>query len=195
MKNNLWAVMIGCCFVIYGTGCATLMGSSMPGGVSVSKSTYDGSTELYLNPGWANSDMYGTLKIGARKTSKMTPTQVLLIVRNDIIKNFDFSQPNFFVKIDGTETKLSSIANNSDCSISSRSDVAHCFQEYLVELSFIEKMLAAKDVQYKLNLQGNTYVEGSLINSGMTTARTGLKDFMERVAKEFPQAASKITKI
>jgi hypothetical protein len=167
------------------SGCVTMMmGASLPGGVSVTKSAYDGTTEIYMNPGWANNDLSGTIKIGARKNSKMSANEVLLIVRNDMIKNFHFTVPNFFTKINGIETKLSPIDFKTQCEIGNQIDGAHCYQEYRVEMSFIEQMLASTDVQFKLILNENSYVEGSLKNSGMTTARSGLQDFVEKVKTE-----------
>lgn len=164
------------------TGCA-LMGASIPGGIAVVDSSYDGTREIYMNPGWANNDLSGSLKIGARKNSKMAPGEAILIVRNDMIRNFS-SGENFFVKIDGKERRFSPISAHSECAISTKSDTAHCSQEYYVEMAYFEQMIASKDVQFKLLLRDGLYSEGSLKNSGVSTARSGIQDFLAKVQQK-----------
>lgn len=153
------------------TGCATLM-PNMPGAVKETKSEYDGMKMLTLNPGWA-----GDLKLGAYKTSKMNTDEVFLIVRNDSIKNFDFNHPNLFIKIDGDEKKLSPVSKKTDCDVSSSSDVAHCTQHYKVKITFLEKLLNAKDVKIKLNLT-DSFNTGNLDMDGVSTAKRGLNEFV-----------------
>jgi len=168
------------------TACASM---GLPGGVSVRQSDYDNTKLIYMNPGWANNDMGGTLKIGARKNSKMLPNEAILIVRNDVIGNFSFSQPNLFIKIDGEETKLSPIERTTEITLASQTDPAHSSQEYSVDMAFIKKMLSAKDVKFKLNLEGNYFVEGSLWRDGWSTAKSGLIDFVANVERELGQHA------
>lgn len=183
MKFYIYGLII---FALSNTvGCATMMGSSIPGGVSVKKNDYDNSKEVVMAPGWANNDMSGSMKIGARKTSKMGADEVILVVQNDMIKNFDFNHPNFFMMLDGKEMKLSPTEKSSQCGVSTAANVANCTQEYRVSIGDIEKMVSLKDVKFKLNLSGNSFVEGSLNNSGMTTARSGLQDFLTSVKTEF----------
>jgi hypothetical protein len=174
MKNNITVAAMISLLV----GCA-----SMPGGVSSSKSSYDNSKEVVLEPGWATEGFSGSLKIGALKTSKMSAEDAVLVVRNDLIKNFASATPNLFIKVDSVEHKLSPLVNNTDCEISSSSDVAHCIESYPIKIALIEEMINAKEVKIKLNLS-DSYVEGSLYRDGMSSAKKGLKDFLAKVKQD-----------
>lgn len=162
--------------------CASLMPSTTPGSVTSSTSDYDGTIQTSAAPSWAGG--IGNIKVGAFKTSKMDKDEALLVVQNDDIKNFAFQHPNFFVKIDGVETPMSPIDKNSECNISTSTNVAHCQQNYRVKLSFLEKMVNAKSVKFKLLLRDNTYVTGNLDRSGWTTAKTVLVDFLKEIEKK-----------
>lgn len=148
--------------------------STMPGGVSINKSSYDGATEIHMLPGWAGSD----LKLGVWRTSKMDPNTAILVVRIDLIQNFSTKMPNLFIKIDGVETKFSSKNKTTECHVSSASDTGHCLQEYVVSMQLIENMVHAKEVKIKLHLSDSDYAEGNLDSSGPTTAKKGLIDFL-----------------
>jgi hypothetical protein len=154
--------------------CTTLM-PSFPGAVTKNTSDYDGTTSITLNPGWA-----GNLKIGVRTNSKLPKDKAILIVRSDLIKNFDSRHPNFFVKIAGEEKGLSPLSRNTECEISSSSDVAHCTQEYMIEIAYLKTLLESKDVKFKLNLR-DSYLTGNLNKSGPTTARSGLSNFFKEL--------------
>lgn len=178
------------------SACASMMPTGSPGTISVNNSQYDGAKEVLLTPGWANTGNSGFLKIGARKSSKMAKDEVILIVRNDFIKNFAFATPNFFVKIDGVESKFKPL-DKTHCEVNGPNsiDVTNCSQEYMTDVSFIEKMVSAKAVFFKLNLEGNEYTEGSLENDRFMTAKAGLKEFLNKIKTEFNQPANKLSSL
>jgi len=163
--------------VTFSLGCA-----SMPGGVTSSTSSYDGAKIVSMKPGWATLTEGGAaLKVGARHSSTMDADTAVLTVRLDVIRNFSSERPNLFIKVDQAETKLSPIFPNTECNISSSTDVAHCFQEYKVPMSLIQQMTTATTVRFRLLMRDNAYVEGGLDGKGPTTAHKGLTEFLSKV--------------
>lgn len=173
---------LGIAFLLVSLGCASMMPANTPGTVTTSKSDYDGTLQTVVAPSWTGD--VGQIKIGAFKTSKMAKEDVVLVVQNDAIKYFDNNHPNFFVKIDGVEIPLSPDNKNTECHTSNTITYAYCQQQFSVKVDFIEKMLKAKSVKFKLNLRDNTYATGNLDKTGWTTAKTALIDFLKEIDKK-----------
>lgn len=175
MKNLFFGL------ILLAAGCA-----SVPGEVSLKTSSYDGTKQLVMRPGWASSGLtIASLKLGAWKTSGMEKDAAVLVVETDSIKQFSSSGPNFFIKIDGIETALTPTAAGTSIEMGSDPNVAHTSQEYRVELALIKKMVASKDVKFKLLLVDHGYVEGELDKAGPTAARSGFEDFLKKASEEF----------
>ena len=175
MKNLFFGLLI------LAAGCA-----SVPGEVSLKTSSYDGTKQLVMRPGWASSGLTtASMKLGAWKTSGLDKDAAVLVVETDSIKPFSSVRPNFLIKIDGIETALSPTGSGTSIEIGSDPNVAHTSQEYRVELALIQKMVESKDVMLKLLLVDNGYMEGRLDKTGPTAARSGFEDFLKKAAVEF----------
>ena len=147
------------------------MGFLMPGSMVKNTDDYSGTTSYYVHPGWVGNK----LKLGARYDKSMKD-EIILIVRNDMIRNFSSKKPNLFIKINGKEIELSPVGDRTECSTGSSVDIAHCYQEYLLSVGLVKQILEAKDFRIKLLLRDGIYVSDTAKNTdGMTSFYDGVK--------------------
>ncbi len=176
--------LIGCAkkitfviFLLAIVGC-----SSMPGGIAVDKSNYDGTVQVKMQPAFISSKLFSpSVKMGIRKNSQMKKDDLIMIVRHDEIKSFA-SGENFLVKIDEKETKFSPIEKSMDCEVGGSTDISHCYAEYIISRDFAEKMAAGKDVKVRLFLRDGI-VDDEMTCEGYSCFKPSLKDFLKKLTE------------
>jgi hypothetical protein len=104
-----------------------------------------------------------------------------LIVRIDMIKNFSFKSPNFYLKINGKEHALSPVEADTDCTTTETFEIAHCKEHYRVNIQLIKDLVTAKDVRFKLDLDKEVPIQGFFDSQGPTGAKAGLIVFLRKL--------------
>lgn len=158
------------------SGCATLV-PNMPGNVSVNESKFDGRKEITSNPGWCTTGMSGSLQIGLFKSSSMKPDEVYLVGQVIKIDNIE-AKDSLAINIDGEITKFSSTDERTAIALG---DQPHSSRMYLTDMSFVRKFMAGKNVQARITLFNNKYVDGDCSLDQISHAKWGFKNFMEKL--------------
>jgi hypothetical protein len=162
----------------------TSCGPLSPGLITQTTSSFDGSEQLIMEPAWLYNS---TIKLALFKSSKMPKDKLILtaVVRGSHIFNDD---PSLHFFIDDELSSLSSIdrlrdINSPDNFTGSGFYVAPSnwsSKDYLVEISFIEKIVTAKNVYVRVELK-NTYTDGIFSSDAPITARQPFRDFLGQI--------------
>jgi hypothetical protein len=182
MKNLLISL-----FIVSLIGCAGMPGT--PGYISKNVSTFDGTTELSMEPAWVCEGWSGcALKFSLYKNTKMPKDDVILIV---IVQGAELISrgESLHFKIDGELVNIQAIDQLTDIEAKSGYYGSGMYippsnwssKRYYVKLSFIEKIVNANEVLVKVDLQ-NKYVEGIFSSDAPTTARSPFKRFLEKMS-------------
>jgi hypothetical protein len=170
MVRSIFAVLA----VLMLSACAT-----MPGGVNVSKSEFDGSTQVTTNPGWCENGV----KMALSWNSKMPPDTLRLDAMAPGGGDIAAGQSLHF-NIDGKIIDLASYDEKSDIIVqepfANRMVVipgeVWARKSYLISPKLADELLQAQKVTYRLDLFKD-YKEGAVQN-GPTTAMSGFRDLM-----------------
>ena len=165
-------------------GILSSCGPLSPGRITQTTSSFDGSEQLIMEPAWLYNS---TVKLALFKSSKMPKDELILtaVVHGSHI--FD-DEPSLYFYIDGELSSLSSIdrlrdINAPDDFTGSGFYVAPSnwtSKDYLVEISFIEKIVAAKKVYVRVKLT-DSYADGIFSNDAPITARKAFMDFLGQI--------------
>lgn len=157
-------------------------GSGSPGAISKTTSSFDGTKELIMEPAWLYDS---TIKLALFKNSKMPKDKLILtaVVRGAHIFADD---PSLHFIIDGEIVSLKSIDRLTDINTSEGVVGAGFYvapsnwssNDYLVDLSFVERLLDAENVGVRLDLR-KIYAEGVFSSDAPITARPAFRKFLE----------------
>jgi hypothetical protein len=171
------------------TGCAALT----PGNINESQSTFDGSTQLVIEPPalvrssadtWSGTNM----EMSLFWNSKMKPEKIILEVYVQGIESFAQGKSLHF-NIDGEIVSFTSIDQLTDFQTESgffgpvgeyHPATTHSSKRYLISTKFLERILNAKDVRIKLDLS-KTYIEGFFSSEDAGTAKPAFSKFYARM--------------
>lgn len=160
------------------SGCA-----NMPGEVSSMESEFDGTREVFMEPGQVagTQDFFNPFNLGAHWTSK-TPDTAYLIAsvprENRSIRAEDGLQFNLdgeILSFDSTHT-----LTEHDLEYANNVSFAESSREFEVPLAFVERLSEAEDAMVKLRVGQTEYREGRLEDHPMSAHR-GLQEFVSTV--------------
>ena len=175
--NKLLVLFIG----ILMAGCM----ATMPNNVSVHNSTFDGSTEVTVQPGFIYSDKgmmsYGHFMLGLHWSSSEPDLVFIKAEKPGEIINL-VSEEGLMFNIDGEIVKLSSpsVTTSFDVSEYYGSVFTESSKGYIAKLSLINRLLSATDVKVKL-VTGEGYMEGDFMADKPSSALRGFKEFIAKV--------------
>lgn len=162
----------------------TSCGLQSPGHITQTTSIFDGTKQLIMEPAWLYNS---TIKLALFKSSKMPDEKLLLtaVVRGSHIFDDD---PSLHFNIDGEILSLSSVDRLRDVHTSESFTGSGFYvapsnwssKDYLVDVPFIEKIVAADDVYVIVELT-DSYAEGVFSNDAPITARQAFKDFLRQI--------------
>jgi len=169
------------------SGCMSVPG--MPGYINESTSSFDGTTELSMQPAFVyrnNNGMSGSsFKLGLFWRSDMPGDLLLLIAEVDGTHIFADGRSLEF-NIDGRRTSLESVDSMNDIRYEPgagqvRGDNVSSTR-YAVDQEFIEDLLQAERATVRLNLR-QTRMEGVFTDSTISSANVAFKSFMQKRAE------------
>ena len=171
------------------TGCAALT----PGNIQESQSTFDGSTELVMEPPalvrssaatWSGTSM----EMSLFWNSKMKPGQLVLEVYVEGIQSFAQAESLHF-NINGAIVSFVSIDQLTGFETESgffgpageyHSPTTHSSKRYLISTEFLERIINARDVRIRLDLS-KIYVEGVFSRGDAGTVKPAFSKFHARM--------------
>jgi hypothetical protein len=137
-----------------------------------------------MEPAWLYSSI---IKLALFKSSIMPNEKLILtaVVRGSHIFGHD---PSLHFNIDGETLSLSSVDRLRDIATSEGFTGSGFYvapsnwssRDYLVDVSFIEKIVAAEEVYVIVELT-DSYAEGIFSNDAPITARQAFKDFLRQI--------------
>lgn len=165
-------------FALLLSGCAGL-----PGQVSTTESDFDGTREVYMEPGTVNTPeaLLVTINLGAHWSSR-EPDTVYLIARTphgaETIRRRDGLQFN----IDGEIVKLDSSqwATEHDFELIGNVAYSSSRRAFAAPLSLVEDIAESEGTRIKL-LVGQTEYRTGRLEDGVNTAYRGLLAFLDEV--------------
>ncbi|MDH4026785.1 MAG: hypothetical protein OEU57_15380 [Desulfuromonadales bacterium] len=159
-------------------------GTQSPGHITQTTSSFDGSKQLIMEPAWLYSSI---IKLALFKSSKMPNEKLILtaVVRGSHIFDDD---PSLHFNIDGETLSLSSVDRLRDIDTSEGFTGSGFYvapsnwssKDYLVDVSFLEKIITAEDVYVTVELT-DFYAEGIFSSDAPITARQAFKDFLKQI--------------
>ena len=162
----------------------TSCGLQSPGHITQATSTFDGTKQLIMEPAWLYNSI---IKLALFKSSKMPNEKLLLTAVVSGSHVFD-DDPSLHFNIDGEILSLSSVDRLRDIDTSESFTGSGFYvapsnwssKDYLVDVPFIEKIVAAEDV-YVIVEFTDSYAEGVFSNDAPITARQAFKDFLRQI--------------
>jgi hypothetical protein len=168
---------------IWLAGCTSMPG--MPGYIGVTKSSFDGSTQLNMEPAFvfrSNDGFSGSsLRISLFWSSAMNANNVVLIAQVDGAESIARGNSLHF-NIDGQVESLKSIdelttINYEPSDYGSGQNIS--LKRYVVTKMFIDKILSASIVKVKLDLS-QSYVEGIFTDTTTSSSYNAFKEFVKK---------------
>lgn len=188
MKNYFLLIAVSAIL----SGCVT----GMPNQVSTATSSFDGSTEISLEPGFVyenkNLMSQGTFMLGLHWSSSEKdfvfikaekPGRIVSLAKEDGLQ----------FNIDGEIIKLSSpqALTNTDVSRYYSQFFTQSARGYLAKVELLRRIVNAKDVKVKL-VTAEGYYEGDLLTDKPGSAITGFREFIAKLdGQELPAERSK----
>tara|TARA_R110002072_G_C7708914_1_gene513844 strand:+ start:71 stop:655 length:585 start_codon:yes stop_codon:yes gene_type:complete len=168
-------------------GCSSMPG--MPGYIEVTKSSFDGSTQLSMEPAFvfrSNDGFSGSdLQMSLLWRSAMNNNDVVLIAQVSGAKSIARGDSLHF-NIDGQIESLKSIDEltniNYEPGVYSAVYIPGqniSSKRYVVTKEFIDKILNASDVKVKLDLS-QSFVEGIFTDTTTSSAYGAFKEFVKK---------------
>lgn len=167
-------------------GCTTLPNEVKPGRVELTKSKFDNSTHIHMEPACLDSSI---ARLGLYRNSKMPENEIVLIV---VVKGAHLFAPKGSLKfiIDWNEVVFSSIDKLKEIEISEGiygsdiyiSPVNWTSEHYLIDRSFLERILNANQVAVRIDLKSK-YILGAFSKDAPTLARPGFRKFFQAISE------------
>lgn len=166
-------------FVLLFSGCAAMT----PGGISVKKSDFDGSTEVVMTPAYVCKEgTFGScmIKLGLHRTSRMPADDVVMTVMIGSLEHFSADDGVQF-NIDGEIVTLSSPDREVKFEVNSNTAYIDtwAYRTYIVKKDFIKKLLDGTRVAMKVSTNKG-YYEGVFSSDKPTTAKGPFGDFLQK---------------
>lgn len=171
------------------TGCV-----GTPGHVSKTKSTFDNSTEIRVEPAWVIDGMNGGFKLGLHYNSAMPASNVVMTA---VVKGAESIADGESLKfnINGVITSLTSIDQTTDIqynpglynSVAAIPGSSWSSKRYRADIAFIRRLVESETVTARLELSRG-YAEGKFSTDAPTTARPAFRRFLK--VMENPQTNS-----
>jgi hypothetical protein len=186
-NNNAIAVLIILLPILF-VGCAGIPG--MPGHITETKSSFDKSVELSMEPAFVfrNNDGFSgsDLRLALFWRSTMKPGDIVLEAYVNGAHNFSTGKSLHF-NVDSEIVSFTSIdqLTNIDFEPGVYSGVYIpaknvSSKRYLITSKFLDRLLKAKDVRVKLDLH-KTYVEGIFSDTTVSSAKQAFVKFSEKI--------------
>jgi len=158
--------------------------AGMPNNIRQTESTFDGSTELSMEPGlvYGSTDTFSgsAIQLGLFWNTKLKDKIVITATVSGLerIENNN----SLLFNIDGEITSLSAANSLTDYEISTTGGIISdtSSKRFLTTRTFIEKLLSSQSVKVRLNLAG-TYADGDFTADKASAAIRGFHSFMQRV--------------
>ncbi|MCP5326172.1 MAG: hypothetical protein H7A09_07575 [Oceanospirillaceae bacterium] len=174
-------------FTIVIVGCSSMPG--MPGYIEVTKSSFDGSTQMTMEPAFVyrkNDGFSGSdLQLSLLWRSAMKTNEVVLIAQVSGAQSIARGESLHF-NIDGNIESLKSIDElttiNYEPAVYSTVYIQGqntSSKRYVVSKQFIDKILNASNVKVKLELS-QSFVEGIFTDKSASSANGAFKEFVEK---------------
>ena len=149
---------------------------TLPGQTLHSVSKFDGSKQIIMEPAWLP---YSPIKLALFKNTKMKPDEVLLTVVVRGVRSFSRGESLRF-NVDGEIVDFKSIDVLTEFKSYHNSRLYWSSKEYLIDAVFIKKIIEAKRVVVKVNLN-KEYVEGVFSQDGIGLARPVFRKFYAQI--------------
>lgn len=159
--------------------------ATMPNSVSETKSTFDGTTQYKMEPGFiyenASFGSWGAFKLGLFWDTKMADNILVKAQINNNIVNI-VSDEGLQFNIDGELIKLSS----TDVTTDFESDIVNgvvyknSSKNFIANKALINKLLSSKSAKVKL-VTRKGFLEGDFKADKPSAAIRGFRDFMKKI--------------
>ena len=161
--------------------CASMPG--MPGSISESKSEFDGSRQISMEPAWLYNS---SIKLALFKNTKMGKNDIILTAVVKGAYNFSDGESLHF-NIDGDIVSFRSIDSLTSIDTSS-GHVGNIYippsnwssKDYVVNNDLIKRLINAERAVVKIDLR-KSYVEGIFSSDAPTTARPAFRTFYQKM--------------
>ena len=157
---------------------ALVSGCIVPGSVSVSKSNFDGSTEIHTEPAFVYDGVFTSeIMFSLHRNSTMQPGEVILTASAS--KNIA-DGPSLKINLDGEIVSFTSIDSTSEiftAPVGTSRAAVRCAKRYKVDIDLLNRMMRGTNVMVRLELF-RTFAEGRFSVDGASTARPAFRRFL-----------------